>query len=586
MTKPLNPLVQQNLLDKAIAYVAPKVAAQRMAARAQLALAGGYTGAKFDRASLNRWKPFGGSANADIIGDLPTLRARSRDQMRNAPVALGALNTATSHVVGTGPDFTRLLSMLNFSGLDDTEAEQWQEDTQRRFKAWGRFGGLRHCASPQFYGLQELAFRSMLESGDTFVLTPRITRAGSPARLALQLIEADRVCNPNRTGDTDTLIDGVEIAATTGEAIAYHVSRKHPGDLRTTGNQWDRVVVRGSSTGRRNVLHLFKPLRPGQVRGVPWIAPILEPLKQLNRYTDAELNAAVISGLYSASSSRWIPRRSTRCSREDCARTPSSRTPAIGAAKWSPAKSVNLLPGESVERAVNPGRPNAQFDPFWQAIVRQIGMALELPFEVLTMHFQSSYSAARAAHADGVERFPLTPRHARHLPLPTRVRTLACWTKSPKAASVRRDFFLATWCALRGAARSGRATGRAASIRSRKSTLRNGASILASAPSKRKAFCTTASTGSKSMRTARQGNQRGKRSGHLFPACGHACAAVQHIQARRSTHFMKQPPEKLILKVVSNCPCFLTLQNLYSHRNSTLMPHMKILDILSAPLGD
>jgi capsid protein len=30
-------------------------------------------------------------------------------------------------------------------------------------------------------------------------------------------------------------------------------------------------------------------------------------------------------------------------------------------------------------------------------MVRQIGMALEMPFEVLVMHFQSSYSAARAA---------------------------------------------------------------------------------------------------------------------------------------------------------------------------------------------
>jgi lambda family phage portal protein len=393
MTKPLNPLAQQNLLDKAIAYVAPKVAAQRMAARAQLALAGGYTGAKFDRASLNRWKPFGGSANADIIGDLPTLRARSRDQMRNAPVALGALNTATSHVVGTGLTYTPAID-AEFLGLDDTEAEQWQEDTQRRFKAWADSVNCDIARRLNFYGIQELAFRSMLESGDTFVLTPRITRAGSPARLALQLIEADRVCNPNRTGDSDTLIDGVEIAASTGEAIAYHISRKHPGDLRTTGNQWDRVVVRGSSTGRRNVLHLFKPLRPGQVRGVPWIAPILEPLKQLNRYTDAELNAAVISGLFSVFI-KMDPEAFDTLFEKD-AQDAIIKNASNWSGEMESGKVVNLLPGESAESS-NPGRPNAQFDPFWQAIVRQIGMALELPFEVLTMHFQSSYSAARAA---------------------------------------------------------------------------------------------------------------------------------------------------------------------------------------------
>src|SRR4051812_42048548 len=64
--------------------------------------AGGYTGARIDRAQLSRWWPYAGSPRADIIRDLPTLRARSRDQMRNAPVALGALNTAVNHVVGTG----------------------------------------------------------------------------------------------------------------------------------------------------------------------------------------------------------------------------------------------------------------------------------------------------------------------------------------------------------------------------------------------------------------------------------------------------------------------------------------------------
>jgi capsid protein len=34
------------------------------------------------------------------------------------------------------------------------------------------------------------------------------------------------------------------------------------------------------------------------VRGVPWIAPILEPLKQIGKWSDAELNAAVVSSLW------------------------------------------------------------------------------------------------------------------------------------------------------------------------------------------------------------------------------------------------------------------------------------------------
>jgi lambda family phage portal protein len=385
---------QQNLLDKAIAYVAPHIAARRQAARAQLALSGSYTGARVDTASMNRWMPTAGSANADTIRDLPMLRARSRDQMRNAPVALGALNTTVSHVVGTGLAYTPAIDAA-FLGMTAEDADAWSADTKRRFDAWANSLDCDVARKLNFYGIQDLAVRSQLESGDIFVVTPRVARAGGAARLALQLIEADRVCNEKGTADTETMIDGMEIDPDTGEAVACYIARKHPGDpAGTAGNTWTRVAMRGASTGRRNVLHMFKMLRPGQVRGVPMIAPILEPLKQLNRWTDAELNAAVVSSMFSV----FI--KMDPDAFEDMFDDKSKEAVINKASDWSgemeSGKAINLLPGESVETS-SPGRPNPAFDPFWAAIVRQIGMALEMPVEVLTMHFQSSYSAARAA---------------------------------------------------------------------------------------------------------------------------------------------------------------------------------------------
>lgn len=395
---PTLPPLQQNLLDKAIAYAMPGLAVRRMAQRGMLAMTGGYTGARIDRAQLSRWLPTAGSANTDTVRDLPMLRARSRDQMRNAPIALGALNTTVGHVVGTGLTYTPAID-AKFLGLDDTQAEAWQDNTKRRFKEWADSPDCDAARQLDFYGLQELAFRSHLESGDAFILTPRMARPGKPAKLALQLIEADRVCNPNRTFDTDTCIDGVEINPATGEVLAYHVAKTHPGAqatmaAHTASNNWERVNARGTNTGRRNVLALFKPLRPGQVRGVPWIAPILEPLKQIGRWSDAELNAAVVSGVM-ATFVTMDPDAFQGIYDEDA-----QGAYVESASKWSgemeSGKAINLLPGESVE-SPTPGRPNPAFDPFWTAMVRQIGMALEMPFEVLVMHFQSSYSAARAA---------------------------------------------------------------------------------------------------------------------------------------------------------------------------------------------
>lgn len=386
-------LTNQNLIDKAVAYLAPGWALSRQHQRNQLALTGGYTGAKIDRAQLSRYMPNAGSPQSDIIRDLPMLRARSRDQMRNAPVALGALNTMVSHVVGTGLTYTPAIDS-EFLGLTDEQAEAWGDDTKRRFRAWAESTDCDAARQLDFYGIQDLTFRSMCESGDIGVLTPRIARAGRPARLALQLIEADRICNPNRATDTLSMVDGVEIEPTTGEALAVQIAQQHPGGILTGANKWTRVVMRGASTGRRNVILMFKPVRPGQVRGIPLIAPIIEPLKQLARWSDAELNAAVISAID-------VTFVEMDADAFDNLYDNDAQDVIIGkASSWSGEKqsgnAINLLPGEKVS-SPTPGRPNPAFDPFWTAMVRQIGMALEMPYEVLVMHFQSSYSAARAA---------------------------------------------------------------------------------------------------------------------------------------------------------------------------------------------
>lgn len=382
----------QNIVDRAIAYFAPATAVRRLASRGMLALGGGYTGARIDKASLNRWMPTAGSPNSDIIRDLPQLRSRSRDQMRNAPIAVGAMETTIGHVVGTGLAMVPAIDAV-FLGLSQEQADAWRAETRRRWEQWCCSVDCDAARQLNFYGLQELAFRSTLESGDAFVVTPRLERAGRGAQLALQLLEADRVSNPDRKPNTATLVDGIEVDGDTGEALACHVSRFHPGDSQMGTNTWRRIALRGES-GRRNVLHLFKPLRPGQVRGVPWISPILEPLKQLQRFTDAELKAAVDSAIFSVFV-KMDPDAFQDLFDEDA-----QGAIVESASQWSgemeSGKAVNLLPGEEIQSPA-PGRPNPAFDPFVQAILRQIGVALQLPYEVLTMHYQSSYSAARAA---------------------------------------------------------------------------------------------------------------------------------------------------------------------------------------------
>lgn len=392
----------QNLLDKAIAVVAPRTALRRMQSRMALALAGGYNGASYGRPGLAGWAPRPSDVETDTNYDLPTLRARTRDLARNAPLASGAINTMVTNVVGTGlslqpqPDADAL-------GLDEEVAEKWAESTLREFKLWADGTACDVTRTQNFYGLQSLVFRSALESGDTITLLPSVKRNGQPYSLSLQVVEADRLCNPGFVQDTPKIAAGIELDQY-GAPVAYHICQRHPGSLlRRSDFKWDRVTAYGNNSGRRNIIHLFERRRPGQTRGVPVLAPVIEPLKQLQRYTDAELQAAVISGMFSV----FVKMDSEAF--HDVFDQDGKSAYLNSAMGWDGTlnggtldgggKVVNLLPGESVE-STNPGRPNALFDPFVQAIVRQIGVSLELPFEVLIKHFTASYSAARAALLD------------------------------------------------------------------------------------------------------------------------------------------------------------------------------------------
>lgn len=384
--------IEENWLDKVYRFVAPVKAAERFKARMMLAVAGSYTGASRNRRSLAEFLPGSGDADADLLFDLPLLRSRSRDLIRNNPLSLGAINTVCTNVVGTGLKLQAHIDR-DFLGMSYEQADEWEANVEREFRLWAQSTDCDASRTLNFAVLQELAFRSTLENGDCFVLMPFISRLGSPYSLALQIIEADRVCNKDNMRDSDTLVAGVR-KDEWGAPLEYHVLKGHPGNLHSMKNrEWITVPAFGSRTGRRNVIHLYRMLRPNQTRGVPYLAPVIEALKQLGNYTDAEVIAAVISSYFTVF---------VKSPQGDADLSPMQPTKEVGGTpsdedyKLGNGAIVGLAEGEDISIA-NPGRPNAQFDPFVQAVLRQIGVALELPFEVLIKHFTASYSAARAA---------------------------------------------------------------------------------------------------------------------------------------------------------------------------------------------
>ncbi len=385
--------VEDNFLDRAIRVVSPERYARRIRSRIVGAIVGNYFGASTVRRQTSQWKPIDGDPDSTISYELGDLRQRSRDLIRNTPLATGAINTVTTNVVGSGLKLQVRIDRSTVN-LSDDEADAWEAAAERE---WALFSESKECdlsRTLNFAAITELVFRQVLENGDIFINLPRIERGFTPYALRLQLIEADRVSNKNNAADNKTLVMGVH-KDENGAPTAYDICNQYPWHniQEKTTRTWETIDAWGKSTGLPNILHIFKPLRPGQSRGTPYMTPVIEQLKQLDRYSEAELQAAVISSMLTV----FIKTEKVDSAFDIGDLGAETKAAASDKdVKLASGAIIDLAKGESIE-TVNPQRPNTAFDPFVQAVLRQIGVALEIPFEILIKHFTASYTAARAA---------------------------------------------------------------------------------------------------------------------------------------------------------------------------------------------
>ncbi len=375
-----------NTLDKAISVFAPQKALKRAYARHTMSLlGGGYNGASKKRTFGKGWNSTDGDADTTDLKDLPTLRNRSRDLYRNAPIAHGVLDTSATNVVGAG-----LMQSCDIDedalGISEKEAETWETNTQREFKLWAESHDCDASRTSNFYELQYIAYLTMLVGGDILALFPYIKRDDNPYGLTVKLLEGDHLCNPKDAKDTTHIAGGIQVDKH-GAPHIYHILKSHPGSA-AKKKEWIKVRAYGIH-GRRNIIHMYKKTRPGQKRGIPELAPIVESLKQLTNYTEAELTAAVVSGMFTV----FIKQENGDMGDGivENGEVQEDYEYALGNGAI-----VGLAPGESID-SVNPGRPNANFAPFEEAIIRHIGASLQIPYEMILKHFTSSYSASRAA---------------------------------------------------------------------------------------------------------------------------------------------------------------------------------------------
>ena len=390
-------------------------------------------GASYRKRSLKGFNAESGAPSEDIDFNNATLRQRARMLYMAAPVATGAVNTNRTKVIGSG---LRMRCAVNNDvlGLSDEEARRWQKQTEAEWELWCEKKTCDALELNNFYELQQIALKAWLMSGDCFVVFKRYDAdANNPYTLRLQLIEADRVSTP-QDGDRfliapyategvnkkngNKIYDGVEVDGD-GRVVAYHVCSVYPGQITDAKAEWTRVETVGEKSGLPNILHLFEAERPDQHRGVPFLAPVIEVILQQRRYTESELTAALVQTYFTA----WITTAT------DPSQFPLNEiglgdidggengfdTGAVNSGgvsdspdeyEMGPGQVAHLQDGENITFG-NPNIPTAGFEAFCKSIVKMVGSALELPYDVLIKEFNSSYSAAKGALEEAWEVFKM-----------------------------------------------------------------------------------------------------------------------------------------------------------------------------------
>jgi lambda family phage portal protein len=256
--------------------------------------------AKYDAAGRGKrmagWQPTSSGPNTAMVG-LQTIRDRSRDASRNDWSGEASIQKWTTNLIGIGitPRFRRILNKAR---------KQFITDLFNDFVAQADADGVLNL-----HGLYTLGTRSWLESGEVFARRrPRSLNEGLAVPLQIQLIEADMV--PLLDADTyvgmpagNTIRSGIE-RNNRGKRIAYWVYKEHPGDANRGGSIDPFTLVRVMAA---DMCHVFEPKRPGQLRGVPAMAPVLPKLRDINDYENVTLERQKLANLIVGFISRTLP---------------------------------------------------------------------------------------------------------------------------------------------------------------------------------------------------------------------------------------------------------------------------------------
>ncbi|OZY62503.1 phage portal protein [Pseudomonas fragi] len=300
---------------------------------------------------------------------LRNLRSRSRAAVRNDPYAFNVIDKRVSNLIGTG---ITPRPKIEDDALRKVQQELW-EDWVDESDADGL---------TDFYGQQALIARTVETAGECFVrLRPRGLEEDLAVPLQLQVLAPEFVPHdkfePAKNGNT--IRAGIEFNPA-HQRVAYWMYRVHPRDASSLNAGYNQLV----RVPAEQVLHIFEPVEPGQLRGVPRLAPVLKRLRSLDNYDDAVLFRQEVANLFAGFISRPPPegRQQPRdpVTGQLLTEDRDGFTPMVA---LEPGTMQELGPGEEVEFSKPPDAGN-NYPDFMRQQLMAAAAGTGTPYEILT----------------------------------------------------------------------------------------------------------------------------------------------------------------------------------------------------------
>jgi lambda family phage portal protein len=413
------------MVEKGVVLYGPdgKTPLERSPSKAR-ALAGGsgrYGGTPYDAADIYgqhmaAWQPYLWSPDAELNPWRDRIVSRARDLAKNDGWAAGAVTRILDNAVGANlrpipkPDHRFLASFSGNPAFDHVWAKEYAREVDASWRSWAETDHGRYCDASRnmtFGQMMRVAFRHKLIDGDALAvmqwIPERVGRGAARYCTAVQLVDPDRLSNPQLRFDQMTMRGGVEIDRH-GAAVAYHIRRAHAGDWFSAAESvtWERVL-RETSWGRPIVVHDYDCDRASQHRGGAGIfTAVLQRLKMLVKYDGVELDASIINAIFAAYVESPFDHEMMAEALEDGEKLPAYQGQRKsfhedGSIMIGNSRIPMLFPGEKIN-TVAAARPTGNFKEFEGAVLRNVAAGTGLSAQQVSNNWSDvNYSSARAA---------------------------------------------------------------------------------------------------------------------------------------------------------------------------------------------